>query len=391
MNILKVYPYYPPAYEYGGALRVVHSTASALVDRGHEVSVYTTDTKGSEGRIDADDPTTVDGVTVRYFPNVSNALTRRGHVPTPIGLRSALAQRVSEFDVVHIHGFPHILAWLAARAARKQDVPYVLTPHGTINRPGDSRTRLKRLFTLLFGRSILDGAARIIALTEDERSRLEAAGISSEKLVRVPNAIDPSDLSTPIDDAEFRRRRGFSDAWIIAFVGRLHPVKGLDLLVDVAASFQDVKIQGRPVEFCIVGPDDGAGESTREAIAERNLSNVSVLGYVSEDEKNAALSAADVYVLPSRGEGQPMSVLEACAVGTPVVISEHCSLPSVREAGAGQIVQADTESVYDALRDMLCDNSVRQQMSTNAEELVATEFSWSGVAAQLEELYRTVQ
>jgi len=386
MRILQVYPYYPPAWEHGGALRVVHRLATRLVDRGHDVTVFTTDTHGEQGRVNTEDRINIDGLTVKYFPNLSNWITKTLNLPLPIGFRRTLNATVTEYDVIHIHGFPHLLAVGVARAARRNDIPYIVTPHGAVNQPNEEEPPLLRgLFTKAFANSILSNAETVTALTEDEKSRLKEIDVPIQRLVRIPNGVDLEELQSG-DGDEFRQKHDLTTNQIVGFVGRLHKKKGLDIVTECAGGFRNES----DLSFVIIGPDDGYESAFREQIRDCDLDNVSLLGYVSEAEKRDALDAMDIFLHPSYSEGQPMAVLEACATGTPVVISDRCSLPEIDAYNAGIVTEPSPGVVITAIEQLLSNAEQRQLMGENAIQLVSEKFTWGSVVDRYERLYEEI-
>src|SRR6185436_954669 len=123
LRILHVVPYYEQAWAYGGIPRLATTMTRALARRGHHVTVCTTDVRGQHSRAvaKADGP---DGVEVRTFSNVSNALAYHLQFFTPIGLRSCLRSSAHTFDVAHIHACHNLPGALAADAFFRAGVPY---------------------------------------------------------------------------------------------------------------------------------------------------------------------------------------------------------------------------------------------------------------------------
>ena len=388
MKIIQVCPYYPPAEGYGGVIRVVTELADRLTERGHDVTVYTTDAGGSRDRIKADNPVERGDVTVYYFKNISDRLASRASVPIPLGAISSIRRSISNFDLVHVHGYPHLLTVAAAHATRHNDVPLVLTPHGAVNLPDEAGQSLQhKIFDKLFGRYIFQRVDSPVALTPDEADRLRNHTNLTDPII-IRNGIDYR--KHMISDQRRSNIRDTYDMWgslCVGFIGRLHKKKGLDVLLRLAQHFNDVCVNDKSIKFIIVGPSDGASEL--EASLDE-LDNTSVLGYLSEDKKNAMLSALDIFVLPSHSEGQPLAVLEAMAAGTPVIISEACGLPIVEQYGAGAVPSMTVDAFVRRLQEFLTDAEKRTTAGKQARRAVEMEFGWESVIDRHIELYQKI-
>src|ERR1700676_1395936 len=130
LRILQVVSAYYPAVRYGGPIRSVHALCSALVRRGHQVSVYTTNIDG-DGDLDVPlgTPVDMDGVLVHYFP--VGAIRRLCWSPA---LARQLRRTVKNYDLAHLHSVFLWPTYSAARAARRARVPYIVSPRGMLVR-----------------------------------------------------------------------------------------------------------------------------------------------------------------------------------------------------------------------------------------------------------------
>src|SRR2546427_9197631 len=138
MRIAFVIPYFYPALQYGGTPRVAYEFARGLVRRGHEVSVLTTDSAG-EKRIKKDSASRnggLEGIQISYYPNVSNYLAYRQRLFLPVQLFRNIHHDLSSIEIVHIHEFRSLLSVAAHSALRRLQRPYVLSPHGGLQRLG---------------------------------------------------------------------------------------------------------------------------------------------------------------------------------------------------------------------------------------------------------------
>jgi len=130
-------------------------------------------------------------------------------------------------------------------------------------------------------------------------------------------------------------------------------------------------------------------EPFRQQVARLGLTTrVHIVGPLWGEDKLAAIVDADCFCLPSRQEGFSMAITEVMACGLPVVISEPCHFPEVREAGAGEVVPLDARAIADALERVLQDPQQRQRMGQAGRELVRSRYTWPHIAEQCVRAYR---
>lgn len=389
LKILIVTPYYYPALYYGGPVRVIYECTKRLIKLGHEVTVYTTDLMDRNTRHEKE-RNVVEGVNVRYFRNISNNMACRHHAFLPIGFYSTLKNSCSEFDVIHIHEYYTLLTVSAARFAIIYKVPFLLSAHGSLPVIEErGRQGRKIIFNRLFSNLILKNISGVIALNDEERKNYKHLGVPDEKIDIIPNGIDIEEFRCLPDPAEFRNRYNIKrDEKIILFVGRIHEIKGLDILIN---AFHGI-LQGiRGVKLVLAGPDDGYMQTLKGIVLEKGiLSDIIFTDLLSGEEKLAAYSAADIFVLPSRSEGFPVTVLEACASGLPVVITDRCNFPEIKTYGAGLEVPCMEFPLYEALISLLANDEQRKEMGNKGKSMVFSKHNWDSIVKRLEEVYRNV-
>src|SRR5262249_31342094 len=134
----------------------------------------------------------------------------------------------------------------------------------------------------------------------------------------------------------------------LVFMARLHPKKGLDLLLP---AWSRLKPHRPDWELLVVGPDEGGYRATVEGLIRKLDLNVCVTltGPVTGPSKLALLRSADVFVLPSYSEGVPVAVLEAMACRVPAVVTRESNIPELENEGGGWLCVADAESLCAAL------------------------------------------
>jgi glycosyltransferase involved in cell wall biosynthesis len=215
-------------------------------------------------------------------------------------------------------------------------------------------------------------------------------GIGNKAVVS-PNAVDAPEPSTRMASGRFRvRYPHLSDRRIVLFLSRLDSKKGLDILLQAFARVR----QQYPDSTLVVA---GSGEvpfvsRVREQAARLGLaSDVVWAGFLTGDDKWAALADADIFVLPSYSENFGVAVVEAMSCGAPVIISDQVAIHrEITAAGAGFAVSCTAEAVAQALMTMLADDAVRKKMGTNGYHLTRTKFSSEASLKRLIDLYQGI-
>ena len=304
-------------------------------------------------------------------------------------LRRRLSETFRRADGVHIHGLWDVSTDVAARMARASGTPYVLSAHGMLE-PWALRSKgwKKKLYSVLRERANVEGAACLHALTHAEAEDYRRFGS------RRPIAVIPNGVQVPAAaDAElvFRAFPALRGKRILLYLGRIHPKKGLHLLM---SAWSALHRRFADVSLVVAGPDDGHTQGALATGLQEHGCDSSVIftGMLQAEMKWSALSAAHCFVLPSYSEGLSVAALEALGMGVPVVLTRHCHMPEVAEWGAGYVIEADTAALYGALEAMLSHESpAHAEMSRCGKQLVRERFSWRVVAKQMAELYAWVQ
>jgi glycosyltransferase involved in cell wall biosynthesis len=283
-----------------------------------------------------------------------NVASRREKLLVPFRLR----RYASWADVVHCTGWDATL-WgrLGAIVARRPMVITEHTPgreHQILDR-GRWRLRLFALHTRLLDRFTF----ATIVVGEWQRRLVEAEGVRPDSIVHIPNAVPVTELRAEADDGFGRAELGIpDDALVIVEVARFATQKGQGLALSTAAKLRQELGDVRAV---FVG--EGVTEPEVRAEAERIGADwASFLG--QRDDVPALLGLADVSVLPSTGEGLPMSLIEAIAIGTPVIGTDVGDVRwLIEETGGGICVEVgDDEGFVDACRRILADRELRRSL-----------------------------
>jgi len=387
MKILEVVSYFPPAYAFGGPVKVAYQVSRELVKRKHEVVVYTSDARdfGSRLRINSDN--IIDGIRVHYFRNLALTLVKKFKLFVTPQLVSHAKEEVEKFDVIHLHEYRTFQNIVIAHYAKKYEVPYVLQAHGSLPRIM-AKQRLKRIYDVLFGYRLLRDASRVIALSQVEAEQYRSVGVPEEKIEVIPNGIDLSEYADLPPKGYFKRKFGITaKEKIVLYLGRIHRIKGLDIL---AQAFAKIAKELGNVRLVIVGPDDGYLGELKALINTLKIEdNVLILGPLYGEDKLEAYVEADVYVLPSRYETFPMGLLEAVACGTPVILTENCGVAEYFRDKAGLVVDLNLNHLREALIEMSLNQKRQDFFRENCKTLIER-FNISKTVSKLEEVYEEI-
>ena len=373
MKVLHVTGCYLPATEWGGVVTAVAGLVAASQAASIESEIFAT-TQRSSLALPIIEPGTglVDGVQVSRFKSI--AAGGRGFVAP--GMLSALRRRVREFDLVHIHmlwTFPGIVA---AHACRRAGVPYAISPHGALDPHALTQRALeKKLFLLLGERVRVDRAALLVFATEAERKAAPAWARAR------PSAVVPNPVEVPASSPR-------TETHEVLILGRIHPIKGFDVLVP---AMQQVVAHDPGARLVIAGPDEGGYRARVEAmIAAHGLGGaVRFTGLVDAGQRAALFARAALLAAPSYQENFGMAVVEAMAAGVPVVVSEKLNLAGeVATEGAGLVTPLESGALAAALSSLLRDPERRGQMGEAGRRFVLERFSAAAVGDQLRRAYQ---
>ena len=388
MKILHVAHFFYPCLSAGGVVNASYQIAR-MQARDNSVKVISSDAckerlKFEESRYDVD----IDGIKVDYFKNISNRFKLATMLDTPLGAIFRIKNQIRDFDVVHVHEHRQTLSIIACYFARRYGIPYVVQAHGSVL-PFFQKEGLKNIFDKVFGFKILHGASKVFALTEVEKEQYLKMGVEEDRIVIVPLGINIEEYSDLPEEGIFREKFNISkDDKLIIFIGRVHEIKGLDLLID---AFKELADSEDDVKLAIVGPDDGYMDALNLRIAECDLSDkVIVTGPLYKREKQEALVDCDLFVMPSKYESFTTSGLEAMACGKPLVLTKNNHIHDWVDGSVGLACDDDKMSLKDAMAEVLFDEELSKKFGMNGRRLIQEKYNWDMINEQILNIYESI-
>jgi poly(glycerol-phosphate) alpha-glucosyltransferase len=378
MNLLVCSTGFLPAAAMGGLPYSTFHLCQALMRAGARVRVITTDRDGAARlSVTTDQWTTYEGVPVWYGRTSPGPFLYARSASAAIRDQTAAVDCVINSATLWVHS--GVMAWRASREFKKPAITYVrglLDPWALQFKPWR-----KRALWHLWGKRILRDSAAIVALNDTERDHIRRLGVTT-RIEVIPNgaaiAEDSAGLARDVVDTAFPALAG---SRYLLFLGRVHPKKGLDILIPALA---DVLPSVDATMCVIAGPIDPDYRDRFAALLRQHRldTRITLAGTVAGTIKAALLKHAAVFVLPSYSEGLPIAVLEALSAGCPAIVSHQCNLPEIATAGAGIVIDPDRRALADACRLLLSDESRRQAMGVRAAELARTRFDWDAIASR---------
>jgi glycosyltransferase involved in cell wall biosynthesis len=338
---------------------------------GVDVEVVTTTANGPEDlRPSPIEGETHEGIPVRYL---ERAFPRRFFGAR---LRRALTDALVRADVCHIHGVWNVPEWWASHLARAAGVPYIISPRGMLQPKAIQigRWRKAAAFALLERRN-LNGASLLHATSDQEADALRDLAFRSPIAV-IPNGVDLGAAAKT--SRGFRARLGIPPkAFVVLFLGRMHRIKRLDLLVEAFVALHGTHPDAHLV---LAGPDEQGLLPGLQRRLSMHVDHLHAIGAVQGEDKWALIRDADVMVQCSDSESFGLAVVESLASGVPVVATRTCPWRVLEERECGFWVEQSAPAIAAALRMLAEDPLRRARMGERAATFAREHYSWDAAA-----------
>lgn len=390
MKILQVISSFPPAYSYGGPVKVAYDISKELVKKGHSVDVFTTDVIDNDNRYSpCKNPEYIEGMRVYRFKNISNRLAKKNYPLAPF-MFLHFKKIVKEIDIIHLHEYRSFQAVITHFWARYYNIPFILQAHGAVL-PNYDKAIFKHLFDLFFGERILRDARKKIAVSNIEKEQYILMGISGDDIEIIPNAIDVSEYAELPMKGIFRKKYGIEDdEKIILYLGRIHKSKGIDFLIN---SYSELIKSYSKIKLIIAGPNDGYLDNCKKIIYKKQIqNNVIISGPLWREEKKQAFVDANVLVYPCSFEIFGLVPFEALLCGTPVIVSEDCGCGEIiKKANCGLLIHHNnctdlTEKIYE----MIENGANKNSYVINGKNYINSNLNISKIIPKFEMLFEEI-
>jgi poly(glycerol-phosphate) alpha-glucosyltransferase len=319
-----------------------------------------------------------------------SAIPTRGPRAWGYAPRLATELATSNLDLLHAHGLWMYPSLASLRWASATDRPYMVTPHGMLDRWAIRNSSWKKRMALwAYEWEHLRRAHCLHALCEAEAESIRSFGLRNAICV-IPNGLDLPERNPGVKHN--LRGRLPENAELLVSLGRLHPKKGLANLLRAWHSFSQRADSGNGNwHLAVVGWDQNGHErELRSLVATLDMAgSVHFLGPLFGADKEAVLASASAFVLPSLSEGLPMVVLEAWSYGLPVLMTGQCNLPEGFRSGAALEIGTDCQGIANGLERLAAmPVEHRRGMGQKGLHLCGEFYSQRSVSDRLGSVYR---
>jgi len=410
MNICEVTPRYLPA-NLTGSEKYIQHLSEGLASKGHRVTVHTSTALSGEAfynpfskKFSPLEKESISGVNVvrhrsystlcsgcfildrlfsrilpKSFSEIIEVLSKG-----PLVLDSYNRLSKSSCELIHASPFPLVNVWLAWRAARKAQIPFVCTPFFHPDVPGQESRFFHCYYNKHF-KEILVKADAIIACTKLEKKVLVAQGADPTKVHVVPMGVHPKPWKNA-SGKRFRDKYRLGKKKIVLFAGIKGYNKGAVHLLQAMVKVQKLR---KDVVLVAIGFPTKEWQEAKKKYSKVNIID---LGYKNGQEKLDIFDACDIFAMPSRSDAFGIVFLEAWMCGKPVIGARAGALPEViRENTDGYLVDfGDIDALTQKIIFLLDNPELRKKLGREGKKKTLANFTWERVVGDTEKVFESV-
>lgn len=290
-------------------------------------------------------------------------------------MRRELPALVKSFDLVHIHCQWTFPVWFGAWSAARAGVKYVMMPHGSFDPVRLAHSAWKKRLVSAFDHWAVRHAELVIATSEKEKKWILSWESKVKRVLELPLGVEISEFaSLRVNEFANPRKSGHTEIRTLLYLGRIHPLKGLDLLLDALSLAKDVKIR-----LIICGTDEEGTCSVlrKQAVRLGVIDSVEFHGPVTGAEKWKMLCASDCLILPTRSDNYGIVVAEALACGKPVICTKGAPWSVLESHHLGWWTDINAEALAWAINKFSASSDAElSEIGTRASKYAKDHLTW---------------
>ncbi|MEQ9485419.1 glycosyltransferase [Coleofasciculus sp. F4-SAH-05] len=387
MRVLHVIPSIAPVR--GGTSQAILEMVKSLRLHGVDAEIATTNDNGEYLlEVPLGKPIKYEEVPIWFFSRFSPNARSIREFAFSRQLTKWLWQQIPQHDLWHVHAVFSYPSTVAMAIARLRNIPYISIPHGLLCQWSLQQSASKKqIYLNLIERANLHHSQALHFTSLQEQRE------ASELNLKPPSFILSHGVSVPasIPNAHYQLRQRLNlpeDEPIILFISRLHPKKGLEYLIPALGKLADQRFT-----FVLAG----SGSSEYEAKIDALLIAAGIdkctyrSGFATGEMKDLLLQGSDLFALTSHSENFGVVVLEALAVGLPVLLTPGVALASmVKQHQLGYVAELDVAAIASAIKHWLNHRQEAKAIGNRARQLILKQYTWDGIALNLIEVYTAI-
>lgn len=355
MNILIITHYFYP--HIGGIEIVAYNHAKELIKEGNDITIVTS-RLGNER-----ETSFIDEIRVKRVKAL-NPFERKYHVPYPLfslKLVSVLINEIKKTDLIVLHGTIYLSSFFGAIIAKYYKRPVILLEHvGFVKYNSMLLNLIQKLLYLSIGKIVINSSKKIFVLNPNVKKYI--SGITNHPIAFFKNGVDIHMFHPVNTRKKIKLRKKYKlpfNRKLVLFVGRFVQKKGLDLVL---------KSKEKSFDLVLVG----TGVINTSAIN----NGIYIFTDLAQRKVAEIYQACDLFILPSRSEGFPLSILEAMASGLPIITTGEIYLDSV-DKRLVKIIKPEVDGIKKTIREIFNDSNLISKMGKYSREVAVSEFTWN--------------
>jgi D-inositol-3-phosphate glycosyltransferase len=369
MKILIVTHYFEP--HIGGIEIAAYNQAKELVRKGHKVTIVTSKLNREKALEQKE------GITIVRIP-AWNFFEKKFDVPYPLfspRLISTINREIKRNDIIYAHGALYLGSFISSLFARIYKKPFIVTEHvGFVMYKNSIFNAIEKLALHTVGLVTISASNASIVYNRTVQKWIQKY---KKEVHYVPNGVDLKLFNKPTQQEKQIIRERYNlplDAFIVLFVGRFVPKKGFDILYNAKDPSYLLVFVGGGVIPEFIKSDNSAR----------------IIEPLPQEELAMMYKASDVFILPSHGEGFPLSIQEAMATGLPIITSKHNNLDQIADSPLITYIDTTETDIKLAIKKIQSNLILRKDMSEYSSKIARENYSWERNATKLLDIYHKV-
>lgn len=387
LRILHVTPFYPPSI--GGISNLAFNVCKELNKLNIDVHIITSRNVMDRNNYEERKSDKIIEIKSIHFPGWPYSTLRNFSIPADMGLKVNSIIKHGVFDIVHVHGHHYPLCWIALYSAHKNKIPTVLSLHGTYalnpTKLG-GKTRIEDLFNKYLFKNILQKSNFVIGGTNQIIEYAKKYSSPYNKFRIIPNGVDSKRFRTNLNrKKEYREKFSISQTkMVLLFIGRFEESKGALNFAKAA----ELLLRNHDNKFEVLMVGQGKLENEIKSTTQ-GIKGIQIHDWQPVDNIHEMYIAADLFILPSKFEALPLTILEAMAAQLHIIYSNVGGVNDILQGySKKKMLKGITpEDISHACLTLYNDGIININRSTTSSEF---NFDWQDIARRINDVYNEI-